>query len=692
MIQKITSLCVLILISVTTVNAQKCASTEATNALFKKHPELKTKFEAYQATFNANYNALRIANTSATPNYTIPMVFHILHLNGTENISDAQVLDAVKILNIDYAKKNADTANTLPVFRPIADSTSIRFALAKKDPNGNCTSGIVRYLNSDANWDDNSSTLYAQAWDPTKYLNIFVVKTITMSSGFSAAGYTYLPGTWASGDPSDAIVLLHDYTGSIGTSSVFHSHVLTHEVGHWFNLNHVFGWNSCGVDCNNDDYVYDTPQTPGYLSCPSHYDICTAGVPENYQNFMDYSYCETMFTHGQALRMDASAHDPMVGRNNLWSSSNLLATGISPAAPCAPVANFKSNKQVACVGDAVNFTDLSNVGTPTNWSWVLAGATPSVSSVQNPTVTYNSPGIHQVQLIASNSVGNSVPEIKTGYITVLPTGISTPISEGFESATIPNNQWFTRNTATNNINWVQTSNAAATGVKSAFVNENVSPVSVVELISPSYNFSIMQNVALTLKWAGAEYNYTTTDCDNFSVMFSSNCGVTWTPHFVRNIRASTAGVSGVVSGNFYPSAAQFKQETIPFFGDNTLTNVIFKLKFTSESGGSNNFYVDDINLTDITGIKETQQAVMNVAAFPNPTMENTTLQFDLLATKNIEISLHDVLGRFVKNIDKKQFTAGHYEFPVKLDDLSKGLYFIQLNIEGVMSSQKIMVN
>ena len=236
-------------------NGLRCGSDVAMQKVFDANPALKARMDAKN-------NAQSITDRKGTKQvgpFTIPVVFHILHLGGIEDISDAQVLDQINILNIDFAKRNADTTEIISSFKSFADSTNIHFVLATKDPQGNCTNGIVHYASADSKWDDSSPTLYSQGWNPTKYMNIYVVKSIKLSNGFGAAGYTYLPGSWSTGSSTDAIVVLHNYVGSIGTSNAFSSRVLTHEVGHWLDLLHTFGWNSCGVDCNNDDYVNDTP-------------------------------------------------------------------------------------------------------------------------------------------------------------------------------------------------------------------------------------------------------------------------------------------------------------------------------------------------------------------------------------------------------------------------------------------------
>ena len=494
----------------------------------------------------------------------------------------------------------------------------------------------------------------------------------------------------------DAIVILNNYVGSIGTANVNQSRALTHEIGHWFNLQHTWGnTNNPGVACG-DDLVGDTPNTKGYTACSTLLgsQICAAGVSENYQNYMDYSYCSVMFTNGQAARMNLAANSSTSGRSNLSTPSNLIATGVNPLAQCPPTALFKSDKQIICFGQTIAYTDLSNIGVPTNWSWTFEGGTPSTSSVQNPTITYNNPGTYSVQLISSNSNGSSAPEIKTGYITVLASPITSALSEGFEGSSIPNSIWVTKNVSASSTDWQQTSSAAASGSKSAFVPESVAPSSTVELFSPTYNFSAMPGIALTFKWAGAERDTTThSSYDVLSVMFSTNCGASWTPRLLRNIKTSTSGVSGIVNGSFYPTSNQFKQEVVPLSSLVSSTNVLFKFKFTTDVGSSNNFYIDDINLSStVTSITEKEGDLKNVIIFPNPAIENVTIAFDLLESKSVEINVCDVLGRVVKSIAKQTVPSGLNNLSIPVNNLSKGIYFIKINVDEVISLQKVIID
>jgi len=199
--------------------------------------------------------------------YTIPIVFHIIHLNGRENISNEQILDAVEVLNRDFQLMNPDSANVHPAFADRIGNPRMQFVLPTIDPYGNCTNGIERIKSPQTFLGESSSKF--TPWPRNKYLNVWVTDKI--ASG--AAGYF-------SGAPSfaDGVLILHDYVGRIGTGAEFTSRALTHEVGHFFDLNHVWGENNgvpgdnAGIHMQNtcgDDGVEDTPITKGWNVCPN---------------------------------------------------------------------------------------------------------------------------------------------------------------------------------------------------------------------------------------------------------------------------------------------------------------------------------------------------------------------------------------------------------------------------------------
>jgi hypothetical protein len=254
------------------------------------------------------------------PVYTFPVVFHIIHENGPENISDAQVKDALRILNEDFRKLNADFANTVASFKPIAADVEFQFCLATKDPNGNPTTGIDRIVSSTTNNAGDNARL--NPWNTNNYLNIWIVKSVGTSG---SSGYTYYP-TNTIGKSTDGVMLKHNFCGSIGTvTNPRYQHNITHEVGHYFDLRHIFEGGSTST-CG-DDGITDTPKSKMHdYTCPTNDQSCVSGQAQNMNNYMDYSFCYTMFTEGQKTRMRNSLVN-FNSRKNQWTTANLVATG-----------------------------------------------------------------------------------------------------------------------------------------------------------------------------------------------------------------------------------------------------------------------------------------------------------------------------------------------------------------------------
>lgn len=229
---------------------------------------------------------------------TIPVVFHILYKNSTENISDAQVYSQLEVMNKDFRKLNSDTTIVDPPFSYV--DTKIEFCLAHTDPNGNFSTGITRTA---TNTDDiGSKNLYfieQASWGRDDYLNIWVC-----DYGNNIAGRAYPPGS-----PADRDGLVIDYTnfGTIGTAAAPYDkgRTVTHEIGHWLNLFHIWGQNDASPSCSSDDLVSDTPdQSKIYFNCP-RLDQFSCGSKDMLSNFMGYvnDACMANFTQGQKDRM-----------------------------------------------------------------------------------------------------------------------------------------------------------------------------------------------------------------------------------------------------------------------------------------------------------------------------------------------------------------------------------------------------
>lgn len=452
-----------------------CYTSERQEQWFLQHPELRANFENHQKEaakldnelFAKGYPHQQMAGKSAAATYTIPIVFHILHTGGAENISDAQVKDAVAILTRDFNRANADTSNVVVQFKNKIGDTQLDFVLATRDPNGNCTNGIVRHFDVHTDWTGDFSE-YAYSWPPTKYLNIYVVRSIS----FGAAGYTYLPG---SGIPAamDNIVILNGYVGSIGSANISTSRALTHEVGHWLDLPHVWGYNNSPGQVCGDDGVNDTPITKGFTSCNlTNASNCNPGIVENVQNYMDYSYCSRMFTDGQSSRMQSCLNGFLNGRNNLSAYSNLLATGvINPATNCSPKLDIMAKPNLTvCSGRTLSLLSFTSIANPTSYSWSATNSASVLNpSSANTSVLFTTGGLTQVYCTVSNANGSETKSLSVMVENGL-TAITSQNSESFETAgsTLPAN-WtrISPNGATQQ--WLVTQGIASSGVKAMYI-------------------------------------------------------------------------------------------------------------------------------------------------------------------------------------------------------------------------------
>ncbi len=545
-------------VSISAFSQQICGTTEARLKWFQQHPELKAAYDQKQnqsAKANQDHfqpksgKSMGQASTQAAALYTIPVVFHILHTGGAENITDAQVQDAMRILNEDFNAKNADTANAVHEFKNIIGNTQIEFRLATKDPQGNCTNGIIRHWDNRTNWIMVNFNDYVHTWNHTKYMNVYVVKSIT---GGNAAGYTWLPG---SGVPAsaDCIVILSGYVGAIGTGMPMRSRALTHEVGHWLDLEHVWGGNnSAGVSCG-DDGVFDTPITTGYLSCNlANANTCDPNVVENMQNYMDYAYCPVMYTQGQSYRMQQAITSPVEGRNNLSSTNNLVATGVTnPGTNCVPLLDIAAVPSATiCSGIPLQLMSYTSNTTPSSIVWSSNGSgqisTPNSFSTN---ITFPSSGDFTVTCVASTAAGSITRNIPVHVLVGTP-DITVDDPESFESSLLPSN-WFPIGDGDVNHDWQVNFNARKTGSQCIMVPGEVLPAGTVEILeTPAYDFKNNPDARFTFHYSYAKR--TATSSDFFKVQASKNCGSTWTDIWVPSMNTVAKNTGGTVSAVFVP--------------------------------------------------------------------------------------------------------------------------------------------
>lgn len=256
---------------------------------------------------------------------TIPVVVHVLYQNSTQNISNTQIQSQINSLNQDYRRLNADASQTPSTFS--GEDTEIEFCLATLDPNGNPTSGITRTFTT-VNEIGTTNNYYRTSqggkdiWNRDEYLNIWVCDL-----GNTYLGFAYPPGVAPAA--YDGLVIDYRNFGTLGTvtSPYDKGRTATHEIGHFFNLEHL--WGSGNGGCNSTDFVSDTPtQYEENYGCLNHPSPSCGNSGDMFMNYMDYvdDACMNAFTLGQKNRMISAIQ---LYRTSLLTSNGCGLVGIT---------------------------------------------------------------------------------------------------------------------------------------------------------------------------------------------------------------------------------------------------------------------------------------------------------------------------------------------------------------------------
>ncbi len=409
-------------------NYKRCATSEVLDRQLKADPSMKGRMDQIEQFTNifiqnaathkkANPNGNAVAAT-----ITIPVVFHVVYNTTAQNVSDAMIQNQLAVLNADYGGTNTDISSLPSAFSSIkAGNTGIQFCLAQRDPSGNATTGIVRKSTTSTSFIDDdkvkkSSTGGDDAWDATKYLNIWLCNL-----GSGLLGYAQFPGGAAS---TDGVVILYSSLPGGASAPYNKGRTMTHEVGHWLNLRHIWGDASCG-----NDLVSDTPtQSTSNFGCPTFPHVTCSNGPNGdlFMNYMDYTddACMYMFSAGQSTRMNAlfASGGARVG---LVTSQGCVppptTCGVPTGLTSSSISSSGATVSWTAVSGATSYTLQYKTSAATTWTTV-SGITTTSRALTGLTAstTYN------YQVSATCSSGTSAYSAASSFTTTAATSCGVP--------------------------------------------------------------------------------------------------------------------------------------------------------------------------------------------------------------------------------------------------------------------------
>ncbi|MGH1434332.1 MAG: M43 family zinc metalloprotease [Lewinella sp.] len=343
----------LVLSSVQIASAQiqePCAAAHYLNHLEATHP-------GFEAATRQVYDRVRGQGQARDFTLvTIPVVVHLVYQNEEQNLPDSLIEAVLDVLNEDYRRLNADAGQVREDFLPVVDDPFIQFELAGVERVSTTATFELDILGGTL--PDNVKTTVtggSDAWDPEHHLNIWVCNI----EGGALLGYAYPPADlshWpedasAPSPALDGVVIHYEVfrrTGTFTTSGLFgleditvpvRGRTITHEVGHYLGLRHIWGDGLLSIfgipDCSADDGVEDTPNQGlnSQFSCDPTNNTCEEGsgdLPDMWENFMDYAQedCQNSFTFGQIEIMRSVLDNERAG---LVGGSVSTREGLLPA-------------------------------------------------------------------------------------------------------------------------------------------------------------------------------------------------------------------------------------------------------------------------------------------------------------------------------------------------------------------------
>ncbi len=462
----------------------------------------------------------------------------------------------------------------------------------------------------------------------------------------------------------------------------------------------------------NSGEIEDYILTAGLRSCDS--------IRPNIENIMDYAECPINFTKGQTNKMRTALEIVTTGRKNIVSMNNLFQTGLlnrtyqshigtdttwnySPAtvvAACAPTSDFYANKTTYCMGQTVNYLSDVSGGTATTYTWNFPAGTPSISNLQNVSVTYNAPGLYSASLTVANSSGNHTTS-KTQYVNIDQASWYTPsipYNQGFENGL---DGWNIRNKESGSIEW-KLSNYGSKNSSKSMVLEGYNPTGMQNtedvIESPKYNFKYISNIGITVDYYAPKKGTnaaTALSATTLKLEFSRDCAGSWQAFPVNFPAELTMGntFGYINSGPAIPfNASDWRTLTVGNAGFvENQENVILRIWSTINPLTGQNVYIDNINITGVVSLGELSEA-LKFNMYPNPTQNQSIIEFTSPLNRTATILVHDVVGRIIENTTLQANAGVKVSHTINQNNMMQaGVYFVTISIGQEKMVRKLII-
>ena len=590
----------------------------------------------------------------------IPVVVHVIHtgtaLGSGPNIPDSQILDQIRILNEDFRRLNADASRTPALFLPVAADSKIEFVLAKQDPNGLPTTGIVRVQGPNQTYSPNDATLIGQTsqWNPEEYMNIWVVPLVSPFIGYASFPISDLPGLNfpATSAVTDGVTIDYRFFGSNGNATtISKGRTATHEVGHYLGLRHIWGDGGCGVD----DFVIDTPeQDNSNTVCNDNLSRISCGTLDMVQNYMDYTpdACMNLFTKGQVERFNVvlansprrttlvnnrATQDPVLENRDL-----AILKIIEPATAICDL-NVSPTIQIANAGvqtiTSARIEFLRNGSLVESKSFNTNLTTGQITQVTFKDIVVPATGSNEFTFTITQVNGQSDQNASNNTLTSRPViqgEINLPYS--YDISKFPGD-WIVSN-PDEGFTWERTNiNISGQSQQAIYLRnyEYEAPGQFDYFSSPAIDLSKYPNAQLVFEVAHAPYNQSGFQ-DALIVAISQDCGSNFDIAGAKYNKSGTRlGTAAATLDEFIPvNSSQFRLEVVNLSRYKDLGKI--RLSFINQNAYGNNIYLRNIRILPQEEFR--YGMVISELVAPSPINDGTSQEEEILVTNtgNLPVS------------------------------------------------------